>query len=47
MSSPADQPPADELALARAELAMGQADAAARRLTALIAGAPGAMAAQP
>ena len=41
MSFPADQPPADELALARAELAMGQADAAARRLTALIARAPG------
>ena len=41
MSFPADQPPADELALARAELAMGQAEVSARRLTALIGRAPG------
>jgi predicted O-linked N-acetylglucosamine transferase (SPINDLY family) len=41
MSSPTDPPAADELALARAELAMGQAEAAARRLQAHIERAPG------
>ena len=41
MSSPAASPPDDELALARAELALGQPTAAVARLTRLIAAAPG------
>ena len=41
MSMSADPSPADELALARAELAMGQAEAAVRRLTALNQSSPG------
>ena len=41
MSISTDPTPADELALARAELALGQADAAARRLTEFTRRAPG------